>query len=107
MPTQKPSPPGRGQGEGREKRRSAGPKTLTPTLSRGEREQAAALTQAALLARFDEPAYLAAYPDVAAAVAAGALASGRDHFTRFGLPEGRNPCPVDRRARLLEGLTPA
>jgi SAM-dependent methyltransferase len=107
MPKQKPSPPGRGQGEGRARGRNSGPKTFTPALSRRERGQAPPLAQADLLARFDEPAYLAAYPDVAAAVAAGALASGSDHFTRFGLAEGRNPCPVDRRARLLEGLTPA
>jgi SAM-dependent methyltransferase len=38
---------------------------------------------------FDETYYLAAYPDVAAAVAAGKFASGREHFERFGRPEGR------------------
>jgi len=63
-------------------------------------------TQTDLLARFDETAYLRAYPDVAAVVAAGGLVSGLDHFTRFGLAEGRNPCPVDRRARLLGSLDP-
>ena len=57
--------------------------------------------------RFDEAAYLRAYPDVAAVVAEGGLPSGRDHFARFGLAEGRNPCPVDRRARLLGPLNPA
>jgi SAM-dependent methyltransferase len=66
-------------------------------LARREREKA-------LLARFDETAYLRGYADVAQAVASGALASGLDHFTRFGMGEGRNPCPVDRRARLLGGL---
>ena len=65
------------------------------------------LTEADLLARFDEAGYLAAYPDVAAAVQAGALASGREHFERFGRNEGRNPCAVDRRALLLDALDPA
>ena len=40
-------------------------------------------------------------------MAAGGFSSGYDHFTRFGLAEGRSPCPVDRRARLLGALDPA
>lgn len=39
--------------------------------------------------RFDEGAYLAANPDVAAAVRRGELASGRNHFERHGEAEGR------------------
>jgi hypothetical protein len=38
---------------------------------------------------FDEARYLAAYPDVAAAVTAGQLPSGRFHFDHFGRAEGR------------------
>lgn len=38
---------------------------------------------------FDEQAYLQCHPDVAAAVAAGELKSGEDHYRRFGLREGR------------------
>jgi len=38
---------------------------------------------------FDETAYLAANPDVAAAVSSGALRSGRVHFKKFGRTEGR------------------
>ncbi|MGE0746655.1 MAG: DUF4347 domain-containing protein [Rhodospirillales bacterium] len=39
----------------------------------------------------DEAAYLAANPDVAAAVQAGAVASGAAHFAQFGAAEGRAP----------------
>jgi len=39
---------------------------------------------------FDESAYLRANPDVAQAVAAGILASGREHFELFGRNEGRS-----------------
>ena len=39
--------------------------------------------------RFDEAWYLAAHPDVAAAVEQGAFASGADHFRRVGRSEGR------------------
>lgn len=38
---------------------------------------------------FDEERYLATYPDVAKAVAAGHFQSGLDHFKRHGLREGR------------------
>jgi SAM-dependent methyltransferase len=38
---------------------------------------------------FDEIYYLKSNPDVASAVASGAFASGRDHFTQFGYHEGR------------------
>ncbi len=40
---------------------------------------------------FDEDFYLQSNPDVAAAVASGAIASGRDHFEMYGEAEGRNP----------------
>ncbi|MEM1308637.1 MAG: S8 family serine peptidase [Cyanobacteria bacterium P01_H01_bin.153] len=40
---------------------------------------------------FDETFYLSTNPDVAQVVAAGALATGFDHFREFGLQEGRNP----------------
>lgn len=38
---------------------------------------------------FDEKYYLTANPDVAAVVAAGAIASGWEHFRRYGAAEGR------------------
>ncbi|MFC4170476.1 Ig-like domain-containing protein [Microvirga sp. GCM10011540] len=42
---------------------------------------------------FDEGYYLAQNPDVAAAVQAGALASGQEHYLKFGAQEGRSPAP--------------
>lgn len=42
-----------------------------------------------VLARFDAAFYLAAYPDVAAAVAAGTIGSAFEHFRSFGRREGR------------------
>ena len=39
---------------------------------------------------FDEQAYLAANPDVAAAVAAGDYRSGREHYLLYGAKEGRS-----------------
>lgn len=58
-----------------------------------------------LLASFDEAAYLAANPDVAAAVASGAFTSGRHHYAQFGYAEGRSCYSPDlRRRNLLAGL---
>jgi hypothetical protein len=42
---------------------------------------------------FDEHYYLARYPDVAAAVRAGAIGSGYDHYIQYGQYEGRSPSP--------------
>jgi SAM-dependent methyltransferase len=52
---------------------------------------------------FDEAAYLEANPDVAAAVTAGEMASGRAHYEAFGRDEGRPLAgrPVDRVERVL------
>ena len=52
---------------------------------------------------FDEAWYLAAYPDIAAAVAAGQLSSGRFHFEHFGRAEGRrgNAAASNDGARML------
>jgi SAM-dependent methyltransferase len=47
------------------------------------------MEQAATAENFDERAYLAANPDVAAAVKSGNLESGRRHFQVFGDKEGR------------------
>ena len=44
---------------------------------------------------FNEKAYLLAHPDVGAAVAAGALISGWDHYLTFGQREGRGPGTTD------------
>lgn len=38
---------------------------------------------------FNEQAYLAANPDVAASVASGAFSSGADHYAQYGVNEGR------------------
>lgn len=46
-------------------------------------------------AEFDERWYLSKYPDVAEAVNAGALNSGRQHFIEIGYFEGRRPCDVE------------
>src|SRR3974390_1838668 len=56
---------------------------------------------------FDERAYLAANPDVAAAVASGALRSGSAHFRKFGRAEGRRQLsPIARApARALKLIT--
>ena len=43
--------------------------------------------------RFDEPGYVAQYPDVAETVAAGKIPSGYEHWLRYGRREGR-PAPV-------------
>jgi GT2 family glycosyltransferase len=48
---------------------------------------------------FNEEIYLKFNPDVRQAVAAGAFASGRDHFNQFGRAEGRPYKIVDRHAR--------
>jgi SAM-dependent methyltransferase len=47
------------------------------------------------VAWFDEDWYLAAYPDVAAAVAAGDAPSGLFHYRHYGWREGRGSCPPD------------
>lgn len=43
------------------------------------------------MTEFNEAEYLALYPDVAAAVKAGAFKSGRDHYLKHGKAEGRAP----------------
>ena len=40
---------------------------------------------------FDEEAYLAGYPDVAAAVSDKRFASGWEHYRLYGKWEGRSP----------------
>ncbi|MGN6470407.1 MAG: hypothetical protein ACTHLC_12580 [Rhizobiaceae bacterium] len=49
------------------------------------------LTEMLQAASFDEEWYLERYPDIADAVAAGEIASGREHYIRFGYFEGRLP----------------
>lgn len=44
---------------------------------------------------FDEAGYLRLYPDIAQAVAAGSVPSGRDHYRSHGQHEGRRPNDVD------------
>lgn len=55
---------------------------------------------------FDEAAYLRANPDVAAAVKAGKLKSGRQHFDRYGHAEGRQ-LAVDAPFTGYEGRAPS
>ena len=47
-------------------------------------------------ALFDEARYLATYPDIRDAVAAGHFPSGRHHYNNFGRSEGRDPCAIDK-----------
>ena len=59
---------------------------------------------------FDADFYLAANPDVAAAIQNGSVASAQEHFTRFGRGEGRRlrstaPIPI-MRARKMQKLRP-
>jgi len=51
---------------------------------------------------FSEKAYLRAHPDVADAVANGALPSGWEHYQLFGQAEGRDPGPAGYCAGLAE-----
>lgn len=56
---------------------------------------------------FNELAYLRAYPDVSAAVKAGAFPSGWDHYVAFGKSEGRKPdgsVAASREQKVLSGL---
>lgn len=58
---------------------------------------------------FSETGYLAANPDVAAAVRAGTCPDGRTHFDAFGRAEGRPlrlPIPPDRKAAKLARIRP-
>lgn len=58
---------------------------------------------------FSEAGYLAANPDVAAAVRAGTCPDGRTHFEAFGLAEGRHlrlPIPAERKAAKLARVRP-
>lgn len=72
----------------------AGEHTVTlvaydPALDTGRELASTSVTSASLF--FDEIWYLHAYPDVAAALVAGALTSAWDHFRLSGTAEGRNP----------------
>jgi uncharacterized repeat protein (TIGR03803 family) len=51
---------------------------------------------------FDEHYYLATNPDVASAVAAGAFATGYDHYIQYGQFEGRSPSPYWNEAWYLQ-----
>lgn len=58
---------------------------------------------------FSEAGYLAANPDVAAAVRAGTCPDGRTHFDAFGKAEGRQlrlPIPAERKAAKLARVRP-
>jgi hypothetical protein len=68
---------------------------LTPQQAQ---QQAAAPT-------FDEAAYLAANPDVAAEVAQGKLASGKQHYDMWGRTEGRN-APMTQAGQVPGAVAP-
>lgn len=53
---------------------------------------------------FDESAYLAANPDVAAAVAAGRIGSGADHWRANGRAEGRPLTPAASRESIARSM---
>lgn len=53
------------------------------------------LLEIALAAVFDEEEYLRRYPDISAAIEAGKLQSGLQHFLVFGYDEGRPPRRYD------------
>ena len=53
------------------------------------RQRQLATTPTLATGQFDEPSNLAQNPDVAAAVAAGQVGAGREHFDAFGQREGR------------------
>jgi O-antigen biosynthesis protein len=59
------------------------------------------VTPTAVEGGFDEGWYLAAYPDVAAAVADGSFASGLAHYRAHGRAEGRRPSAADPDASAL------
>jgi hypothetical protein len=48
------------------------------------------------LEHFEEAFYLAAYPDIAAAVQGGHLPSGRHHYEHYGFGEGREAFFIDK-----------
>lgn len=54
--------------------------------------------------KFDETVYLAAHPDVAAAVAAGLFKSGLEHYRRHGMREGRMVPLQSREAKALSAI---
>jgi SAM-dependent methyltransferase len=62
-------------------------------------------------AEFNEEEYLACNPDVAEAVRAGSIASGRAHYLRFGLkerrPMGRAKRPAPLKLPFPEDITPS
>ncbi len=60
-----------------------------------DRTTAVTLENAIDAVGFDEAGYLARNPDVAAAVAGGAFASGHEHFQLVGQLEGRSPTSVE------------
>ena len=67
------------------------------------------LSQLVTDANFDERGYLAANPDVAKAVEAGQMRSGRTHFQAFGRNEGRQlrlPLPPAAKEAKLERVRP-
>ena len=51
--------------------------------------------RSATMEAFDESFYLRHYPDIADAVSAGHMPSGRHHFEFYGFEEGRSPFAMD------------
>ena len=52
--------------------------------------------RAAYLAAFDEAFYITRYPDIAAAIVASHMPSGRHHYEHYGFAEGRQPFAINR-----------
>ena len=71
-------------------RRLLGSEVQTASLKATEGSPERFPQPASLPADFPEESYLLNNPDVAAAVKSGAIASGHDHWLRFGFQEGRS-----------------
>jgi hypothetical protein len=83
---------------------SAGNHTVSifAILSDGEKALIGTATLKSQNSLFDEHYYLETNPDVAAAVAAGKIATGYDHYIQYGQFEGRSPSPFWDEAYYLQ-----
>jgi hypothetical protein len=83
---------------------SAGNHTVSiyAILSDGQKALIGTATVKSQNSFFDEHYYLETNPDVAAAVAAGKIATGYDHYIQYGQFEGRSPSPFWDEAYYLQ-----
>jgi hypothetical protein len=76
--------------------------TVFAILQNGTKVPVGTATLVSQNSLFDEHFYLETNPDVAAAVAAGKIATGYDHYIKYGQFEGRNPNPYWNEAFYLQ-----